>query len=67
MEAVHHKGVAYDPSLRSGVERVVRLADDADTNGAVAGALLGARFGAREIPSNWLDTLLARDALLNLI
>ncbi len=53
--------------FRSGVERVVRLAGDADTNGAVAGALLGARFGAREIPPGWLDALLARDALLELL
>ncbi len=53
--------------FRSGVERVVRLAGDADTNGAVAGALLGARFGARDIPRSWLDALLARDALLELL
>ncbi len=53
--------------FRSGVERVVRLAGDADTNAAVAGALLGARFGAREIPASWLDALLARDALLDLL
>ncbi len=36
--------------FRSGVERVVRLAGDADTNGAVAGALLGARFGRVPFP-----------------
>ena len=53
--------------FRSGVEGVVRLAGDADTNGAVAGALLGARFGAREIPRVWLDALLARDSLLELV
>jgi ADP-ribosyl-[dinitrogen reductase] hydrolase len=51
--------------FRSGVEKVVRLAGDADTNGAVAGALLGARFGASAIPKSWLDALLARDALLS--
>ena len=53
--------------FRSGVERVVRLAGDADTNGAVAGALLGARYGARKIPPGWLGALLARDALLELL
>ncbi|MDP9474173.1 MAG: ADP-ribosylglycohydrolase family protein [Actinomycetota bacterium] len=53
--------------FRSGVERVVRLAGDADTNGAVAGTLLGSRFGASAIPKSWLDTLLARDALLDLL
>ncbi len=51
--------------FRSGVERVVRLAGDADTNGAVAGALLGARFGANSIPKNWLGALLRKEDLLN--
>lgn len=53
--------------FRSGVEGVVRLVGDADTNGAVVGALLGARFGAREIPPGWLEGLLARDDLLELV
>lgn len=51
--------------FRTGVERVVRLAGDADTNGAVAGALLGARFGASAIPETWLEILRRRDALLD--
>ena len=51
-------------AFRSGVERVVRLAGDADTNGAVAGTLLGARFGAKEIPSGWIAALLVKDDLL---
>jgi ADP-ribosyl-[dinitrogen reductase] hydrolase len=53
--------------FRSGVERVVSLAGDADTNGAVAGALLGARFGARAIPLSWLEALRRGDELLNLL
>ena len=51
--------------FRSGVERVVRLAGDADTNGAVAGALLGAHFGASDIPSGWLEALFRKDDLLD--
>ncbi len=51
--------------FRSGVERVVRLAGDADTNGAVAGALLGARFGASAVPGSWLEALHRRDDLLD--
>lgn len=39
--------------FREGVERVVRLGGDADTNAAVAGALLGARFGRGAIPDGW--------------
>ncbi len=50
--------------FRPGVERVVRLAGDADTNGAVAGALLGARFGARAIPPGWLERIESAEMLL---
>lgn len=45
------------PDFRFGVETVVRLGGDADTNGAVAGALLGARFGKQAIPGSWLERL----------
>ena len=55
------------PDFRSGLERVVRLGGDADTNGAVAGALLGARFGAGGIPSGWLQGLKGGDDLLRLL
>lgn len=50
--------------FRSGVETVVRLGGDSDTNGAVAGALLGARFGAASIPPEWLRDLKGKDELL---
>lgn len=53
--------------FRSGVETVVRLGGDADTNGAVAGALLGARFGALGIPSRWLKDVRRSEGLLGLI
>ena len=53
--------------FRSGVESVVRLGGDADTNAAVAGALLGARFGAASIPTEWVDTLRGKDDLLELM
>lgn len=43
--------------FRGGVEAVVRLGGDADTNAAVAGALLGARFGSYSIPEDWLNSL----------
>ena len=45
------------PGFRTGVERVVGLGGDADTNAAVAGALLGSRFGASSIPEGWLGSL----------
>lgn len=51
------------PDFRSGVEAVVRLGGDADTNGAVAGALLGASFGVADIPESWLSRLEGREEL----
>ncbi len=52
--------------FQTGLEDVVRLAGDADTNGAVAGALLGARFGPGEIPSEWLRLLQGGEEILEL-
>ena len=54
-------------SFRLGLEDVVRLGGDADTNGAVAGALLGARFGAGSIPREWLRSLQGKEELLSLV
>ncbi len=53
--------------FRSGVEGVVRLGGDADTNGAVVGALFGARFGVGGIPPEWLSDVEAREELLRLL
>lgn len=36
---------------------VVRIGGDSDTNGAIAGGLLGARDGIEKIPERWLDKL----------
>ena len=41
----------------------VSAGGDSDTNGAVAGAVLGARYGASEIPSRWLDCVLERERI----
>ena len=60
-------GLLDAPDFRPGLERVVRLGGDADTNGAVAGALLGARFGAGDIPSEWLHNVRGREDLLHLL
>jgi ADP-ribosyl-[dinitrogen reductase] hydrolase len=54
------------PDFRLGLEKVIRLAGDADTNGAVTGALLGARFGAGEIPTEWLRILWGKEELQEL-
>lgn len=46
--------------------QVVNRGGDADTAGAVTGALLGAKFGLSAIPKRWLTSLRGRDRLENL-
>jgi ADP-ribosylglycohydrolase len=48
----------HAPSFEDGVIDVVNRGGDADTNGAIAGALLGAYYGIDAIPDRWLATLL---------
>jgi len=55
--AVHQ--VFYAPSFEEGLVSTVGLGGDADTNGAIAGAALGALFGAEGIPERWKSTLLS--------
>jgi ADP-ribosyl-[dinitrogen reductase] hydrolase len=43
--------------FEKGLVWAVNLGGDADTNGAVTGALLGARLGAAAIPERWLEAL----------
>lgn len=61
-------GVAIQALLRkedveTGLRRVVSLGGDADTNAAVAGALLGARDGLGGLPATWLSRLEDREAI----
>ena len=44
-------------SAEDAVVRAVGLGDDADTVGAVTGALAGARWGAGALPARWLSRL----------
>lgn len=44
-------------SLEQALIRIVNAGGDTDTNAAVAGAVLGARFGATAIPQRWLDCI----------
>jgi ADP-ribosyl-[dinitrogen reductase] hydrolase len=44
------------------VRDTVHLGGDADTTGAMVGALAGARFGRSAIPPAWYDALVARGA-----
>jgi ADP-ribosylglycohydrolase len=47
-------------SFEEGLLAVIHEGGDADTNGAVAGALLGAKFGMRSMPSPWIEELIWR-------
>ncbi len=49
----------HAPSLEEGVVRTVMSGGDTDTNGAIAGALLGAVHGRDAVPAQWVRSLLA--------
>ncbi len=53
-------------TLEDAIVAAVNLGADADTTGAVAGALAGAKWGASAIPQRWLDVLLHREELESL-
>lgn len=44
-------------NLEQALVRLVSAGGDTDTNGAVAGAVLGARYGASAIPQRWLGCI----------
>lgn len=44
-------------SLADGLERAVRAGHDTDTVAAIAGGVLGAKFGASQIPRAWTELL----------
>ncbi len=48
----------HAPSFEDGVVDTVRGGGDTDTNGAIAGALLGALYGAPSIPLQWRQAVL---------
>ena len=48
------------------VRMVINAGGDTDTNGAVVGAVLGARFGSAAIPEKWLERLPDRSGLESL-
>lgn len=45
-------------SLEEGIAQTIACGGDTDTNAAIAGALLGAAFGAEAFPHQWADRLL---------
>jgi ADP-ribosylglycohydrolase/fructose-1,6-bisphosphatase/inositol monophosphatase family enzyme len=53
----------HAPSLEAGVVATVRRGGDTDTNGAIAGALLGAVHGREAVPAQWRQMILSCRAL----
>jgi ADP-ribosyl-[dinitrogen reductase] hydrolase len=60
------RGVRDERSLETALRAVVEAGGDTDTNGAVAGAALGATAGASSIPARWVDALRDPEALTGL-
>lgn len=52
-------------SYREGILKIILSGGDADTNAAVAGAILGAKFGMEQIPQEWRKGLLYNAELSN--
>ncbi|CAH1782706.1 unnamed protein product [Owenia fusiformis] len=50
-------------NFRKAIQAITMEAGDADTNAAVAGALLGCKLGFEEIPKAWRDGLIHKDWL----
>ena len=56
---------SYAPasSFAAPLIQIVSAGGDADTHGAIAGAVLGARFGERALPSDWLAAVPQRSRI----
>ena len=54
-------------TFEDGLLSVVRAGGDADTNAAVACAILGAKFGFNSIPKEYVDGLIYKEQLENVI
>lgn len=59
--------VYHAPSFEEGLLAVVNEGGDADTNGAVAGSLLGAKYGYDAIPPRYIEGLKHKDVLWRII
>jgi ADP-ribosyl-[dinitrogen reductase] hydrolase len=54
---------AQAPDVETGLREVVAFGGDTDTNAAVTGAILGARFGRSGLPGGWLARLAERESI----
>ena len=58
--------IAHRESAEEAIVTAVSMGDDADTSGAVTGALVGAAYGFEALPERWLSVLEPRDELIGL-
>lgn len=49
--------LCHAPDVETGLVAVIAMGDDTDTNGAIAGGLLGAAHGLAAIPQRWRDVI----------
>jgi ADP-ribosyl-[dinitrogen reductase] hydrolase len=53
----------HSGNAREAIELAVSFGDDADSTGAVTGALAGAHYGASQLPVSWLEGVQFRHQL----
>ncbi len=58
--------VAHDRSLEEALIALAQAGGDTDTNAAVAGALLGARYGDVALPPRWVDQITGSQGIAQL-
>jgi len=58
--------VTHDRTLEEALTYLVQAGGDTDTNAAVAGALLGARYGEVALPPRWVDQLVGAQGIAKL-
>jgi len=58
--------VTHDRTLEEALVALAQAGGDTDTNAAVAGALLGARYGEAALPPRWIDQLVGAQGIAKL-
>ena len=58
--------VTHDRTLEEALVYLAQAGGDTDTNAAVAGALLGARYGEAELPPRWVDQITGAQGIAQL-
>ena len=56
-------GDNFGTDFRTALQAIIAEGGDTDTNGAVAGALMGARMGYRALPETWVTGLMNKELL----